>query len=1040
MTGTGKTITAVATATEYVRQFQFNAPNPSIGSIIVIGFTKDIFKKELTDHPEFMYVNMDEVKELKELERRMHNSPEDAELYAMTKGRYQRRLVRRESKGIYKFYGYRQLANRVINFNDINAMMVKAGKDIGDFDPTLVKKWIAAGEVRIDTEFIRSLARSLIICDEIHNIYTGAVMNSYGLAVQIVFEYFFKTLKPGDADYASIRSLLLSATPLTANVTEIIPIISLLTGEELKQSDLFKQVDGMDQLTTSGISKIKQSISGRVSYIMDDNPKEYPSSSFAGSAIKNIDFLRFIRCSPIGHQRNSFKRWADRVDVDEDRGTNMIKDITFPATKDFPDGVFFSKYISELSALPIADSVQTNPNGFLSSNIFHLDRLGQYSCKYEKLVRMCQEMKGTEHGKIFIYHPFIKGAGVELICSILIANGFVCDGDQPVDNSICMKCDHVYRSHPNDHTFTPVRFVYATGALNKFAFAARLTAYNSDSNTLGEKVKIVIGSKAMREGHTLKACRHVIVAHEPSSISEMIQIIGRAVRKKVHALLPANMRSVQIHILTTNTSSIKFAEVDSSFDEEYAYHLKVLQFTQINRVERIMYDVSLDYLINFRFKLRETPKMLGDAYSLDWTRHTNYEKSLNKAYQETRNGITLSGIHTNRFNVMYFESEVRLVSLIIKRILLDHYVIIKIGDLKDVIRSPPFHVEYNTKLISDESIAVSINSLCFRRDMLRVISPSETNKPADALFDKSSSLIDRDGRNYRIVCIGHPLCIEAYLTKRLVSAISDGDNSIIDVFRKPFVPDIGAPIDLKDLVGKWSSTINVDEILMDIKQKLLTKGSSPDSTITKLPVGTHIKLVEWLIETACSLVIKKSRIATDDMNTAEYLYNYYRTMRLLIIVSDLKQSRIYDRLSRYDFDNGTSWYGNTPSGATLPIGHIIDSTVKIYQPSDQTWSDVRSIGKGIAESHPYGFYIYEERIPSTLTVVTKMRYVDDKKSKGIIMMFCQKDDLEKIAKALKIKSIHLKHKSDIVKAIENAAWKIQLSIYPARVIYRLIDL
>jgi hypothetical protein len=56
------------------------------------------------------------------------------------------------------------------------------------------------------------------------------------------------------------------------------------------------------------------------------------------------------------------------------------------------------------------------------------------------------------------------------------------------------------------------------------------------------------------------------------------------------------------------------------------------------------------------------------------------------------------------------------------------------------------------------------------------------------------------------------------------------------------------------------------------------------------------------------------------------------------------------------------------------------------------------------------------------------------------MMFCQKDDLEKIAKALKIKSIHLKHKSDIVKAIENAAWKIQLSIYPARVIYRLIDL
>jgi hypothetical protein len=919
-------------------------------------------------------------------------------------------------------------------------MMVKVGKDVGDFDTMLVKKWIASGDVRIDTDFIRTLARSLIICDEIHNIYTGAMMNSYGMAVQIVFEYFFKTLKPGDADYASIRSLLLSATPLTSSVAEIIPIVTLVTGEELKQSDLFKQVDGIDQLTKSGISKIRQSISGRVSYIMDDNPKEYPSSSFAGSTIKNINFLRFIRCSPVGHQRNSFKRWADRGDVDEDRGTNTIKDITFPATKDFPDGIFFSKYISELATLPVADSVQINPSGFLSSNIFHLDRLGQYSCKYEKLVRMCTEMKGTEHGKIFIYHPFIKGAGVQLICSILIANGFVCNGDQPVDNSICMKCDHVYRSHPNDHTFTPVQFVYATGALNKFVFASRLTAYNSDSNTLGEKVKIVIGSKAMREGHTLKACRHVIVTHEPSSISEMIQIIGRAVRKKVHALLPANMRSVQIHILTTNISSIKFKEVDSGFDEEYAYYLKVLQFTQINRVERIMYDVSLDYLINFRFKLRETPKMLGDAYSLDWTRHNSYEKSLNKAYQETRNGIAPSGIHTNRFNVMHFESEVRLVSLIIKRILLDHYVIIKISNLKNIIRSPPFHVEYNTKLISDESIAASINSLCFRRDMLRVISLSETNTLADTLFDKSSNLIDRDGRNYRIICIGHPLCLEAYLTKRLVSAIGDGDNSIIDVFRKPFVPDIGAPIDLKDLVGKWSSTISVDEILTDIKQKLSAKGVSPDSTITKLPLDTHIKLAEWLIEIACSLVIKKSRVASDDMNIAKYLYNYYRAMRMLIIVSDLKQTRVYDRLGQYDFDNGTSWYGNTPSGATLPIGHIIDSTVKIFQPSDRTWGDVQSIGQGIAEVHPYGFYIFEERIPNTLTIVTKVRYVDDKKSKGIIMMFCPKDDLEKITKALKIKSIDLKHKGNIVRAIESAAWKIQLSLYPKRVIYRLIDL
>jgi hypothetical protein len=1047
MTGTGKTITAVATATEYVRQFQPNAPMPSIGSVIVLGFTRDIFKKELMTHPEFTYVNSVESQELKELEQRMHDSPAAAELYHATRGRYQRRLLKREYKGIYKFYGYRQLTSRVINFNDVKAMMTK-NNHINDmnsteFDPFLVKKWIESGDVRIDTDFIRGFARSLIICDEIHNVYTGSVMNTYGIAIQIVFDYFFKTLKPNDADYGSIRSLLLSATPLTTSAAEIIPVITLLTGDELKESELFQQVGGVDQLTVSGASKIRQGLSGRVSYIMDDNPKEYPSSSFTGSSIKGIDYIRFIRSSPVGHQRNSITKWSNRGESLDDRGTNMIKDITFPALKEFPNGVFFSKYIAELENLPPADAVRTTPNGFLSSNILHADRLGQYSCKYETLVRLCTDMKGVDHGKLFIYHPFIQGSGVELICSILIANGFVCDGDLPVKNSICMKCDATFGSHPKDHPFTPVQFVYAIGTLSKSVFASRLAAYNSDANIFGERIKIVIGSKAMREGHTLKACRHVIIAHEPSSISEMIQIIGRAVRKHVHSMLPPAMRSVQIHVLTTDISSVNSSKYDPGVNEEHAYKLKVLQFAQINRVERIMYDVSIDYLINFRFKLRETPPMLGDAYSLDWSRQNAYEKTLTSAYKELRNGITPSGIHTNRFNIFYFEGEVKLVSLIIKRILLDHYPAIKIDKLKEVIRGPPFYIEYNTKLISDDSIAVCINKLCFRRDKLRVIVPPVSNSFTDTVFDQSSDIIDRDGRNYRILCIGHPLCNNAYLVKRLVSSIIEGDNSIIDTFRKSIAPIPNNPIDLKDLADRWSSTISIDDILDDIKKDSIDAGlAANESSLTNLPIGTHIKLAEWVIELACARIINKRRVSISDMTLAKYLADYYRSKRLLVIVSDLKHTRLYNRLRQYDVDNGTSWCGNAAraSGASMPIGHLIDNTIRVYQPSDNTWNDLKSISDGITGIYPYGVYIFEERIPGTLNVILKLRYPDDKKAKGITMGFCPKADLEKISKLLKIDIRHLSRKEDIINRIESAAWVLQSKIYPKRLIYRLVDM
>jgi hypothetical protein len=64
--------------------------------------------------------------------------------------------------------------------------------------------------------------------------------------VELVFNYFFNELPRTDINYGSVRSLLLSATPLTSSPLENIPIISLLTGEELLYQQLFKQFNGED--------------------------------------------------------------------------------------------------------------------------------------------------------------------------------------------------------------------------------------------------------------------------------------------------------------------------------------------------------------------------------------------------------------------------------------------------------------------------------------------------------------------------------------------------------------------------------------------------------------------------------------------------------------------------------------------------------------------------------------------------------------------------------------------------------------------------
>lgn len=1042
MTGTGKTITALATATEYVKQYEPAVEQSSVASIVVLGFTKDIFKKELLSHPEFSFVNLDEAKTLKNLEQQMHDSSVVAEQYHMKRKQYQKRLFKREVHGIYQFYGYRQFANKIINSDDVQAMLKKQNNeeiDMLDFDPRIIKRWIDSGEVRVNLNFIKSLSRSLFICDEVHNLYKNDALNTYGLAIQIVFDHYFKTLKSDDVDYGSVRSLLLSATPLTSTALEIIPISILLTGEEMKRSELFTLVDGVDQLTNTGSSKVRQVLAGRISYIMDDNPKEYPSSSFEGSTIKGTNYLKFIRSEPIGHQLNCFKHWEQRSSNMDDRGSNLVKDIAYPAIKEYPHGVIFSKNVSDLADLPQSLAVHKSTTGLYSSEIFKLKELKKYSCKYAKLLEMCMNMKSPDFGKIFVYHPFVQGSGTDLLVSIFVANGFVLDGDDPSKDSICMYCDKLYGQHGSvkDHEYVSVNITYITGSISKSLVAARLNAFNNDANVYGERIKIIIGSRAMRESHTLKACRHVMIVHEPSSISEMIQIIGRAVRKHVHSMLPSTMRNVKIYILTTNVSSNKEVQSDAAANEELSYKTKIMQYDQIDRIERIMYDVSIDYLINFRFKLRETPPLLGESYSLDTKAYSTYEKTLTQAYKDLRNGTAVTGIHTNRFNVFHFEGEVRTTMIIIKRILLDHQPVVNIKQMKLLIRDPPFSIEYNTKLISDEAIAVAINNLIFKREQIRLIQPFENINLADSLFDQTSSMIDSQGRVYKIFCIGSPLCSDSLLIKRLMSSLMQGDNSMLDSYREVYAASLADSIDMRSIAEKWASSISVDDVIDDLRQE--TTDEAMDALMSKLPTKTHGLLAEWAIREAINFAVMKKKA---DLSLAKYILEYYKKTRLLIIVSDLEHTRVYGRYKKLDSKSGTSWYSTNakPSTALLPVGHMFGNAIRLFDIADQTWLELNSIGSGVASKHPNGFYIYEERIGTTMNVAIKIRYDNDAKAKGITIAFLQRSELESIGKKLKIDVSKEKMKTDMIDLIEKAAWKMQSTLFPKRVIYRLVEM
>jgi DNA polymerase III delta prime subunit len=1058
MTGTGKTITALATATEYVKQYESTQTNNSVSSIIVLGFTKDIFKKELLAHPEMGYVNMDEAKELENLKQASLNSSELYDRYKLLRNQLARRLTNKKVKGIYQFYGYRQFLLKLISFNDLKKNMIENNISRADnITDEEITSWIIQKKVNLDTAFIGSCARSLIICDECHNLYLGDSLNSYGLAVSLLYKYFYNDLTSNHPDYRSIKGLFLSATPLTASAQNIVPIMHLLTGDQYKAKDLFTNTGGIPILTINGEKIVKNTMANKVSFIMDDNPKEYPSQQFVGSVIKydkKIPYLKFIRTTASSYQCKTYESYIKYGNKAID-GNLMIKDISYPPTPENLGGTFYSQNLKYLADLKEEYRVKKSEDGTWVSKIYHINEtrmknalndtnkpwkiddkhLDYYSSKFSQLIETLVKLRSVDHGKIFIYHPLVQYNGVELLYSILRSNGFVFYGERTSDNSICMNCNKRLIEHGTDHKFTQVAFTMMTGSLSQTTKDSRMKLYNDPSNLNGEVVKIMIGSKAMREGHTLIACRHVMIVHEPSSISEMIQILGRAVRKNVHNALPLEKRTVEIRIMTTSYEDKKYPQ--SSSIEEYAYYLKSVEYQQIDRINHVLYNASIDYLINFRFKMKEAPPIIGEPYTLDKSIFDPYMKDIQNFRQQTRNGISLTGIHTNMFNLFSFNSEVQLVIMIIKRIMLAYQPIIDIGSLTELIRNPPFDIEYDTQLISLESIAVAIDKIIFKPAQLRIINTSISSNfnavIVKNLFDQNSILVDviKDSIpiEYRLVATDDKFCNSTMIVKTKLSSLLENDFSILENYRKSYSVNRVGKINLRELYEKKSSMVSTDDIIDDLYE------SHNNKNIKVLIKSQQMQVLgliaEWIINNDVRTIIhNKPSILSKYKGLFKWLKDYFIDNKLIYKITELKHTKIYDRLKKYD----TTKYSDTY------VAHMINEDIRILLPSTNTWIQLQNISTGLA-THAYDFYLFEERIVNKTTIVLKYKSIKDKKSRGMAMKFMQQNDIINVAKKLGL-DLNIKHKDkeQLCDEIEIAAWKIQNKIYPKRVIYKRFEI
>lgn len=818
-TGVGKTIGALRIAMEYIRIYNDLSENIEYtGSVFIIGFTEDIFKRELLSFPQFGFVNEKELRQLHFLrDKGMSGDKTAEEQYKDLYSRLKRRLTSRKKNGFFRFYGYKELSNKLF-FTKLNITNLEREEIIDK---------INSGDIVLNHTLLDEFANSLIICDEIHRLYNSIEKNNWGITIETILNY-----------HSSCRALYLSATPLNNSPTEIIDLLNLLLPRNkyalLKREDLFSD---KDELTKEGSAKIEAYLKGRVSFVRDVNPEKFASREIVGEKIPTIDLLRFVRCEMSPFHYKTYKNAVSETGIPNEG--IYITDICLPdpSVSGNPynsPGVYKTHDVREKYSEASSEWRKKYDlllkNNEIGGEALAMDRdLEKISSKYAALVKQLHEDIKSAAGKTFVYHNSKQISGVFFIENVLLANGFIGIDDRSKDDTLCVLCGNIKSKHsadqreasvrgggniretqynnrvvvefkdkrvweyvnegghmiihlyeaelPHDdslieladyvknidnvllkicktdaemeetnsrftnllgfdnldeidgytilsrnpipiekkkiggfeikrmvpsklndgHVFHPARMIVLHGDMDKKDVNFMIDRFNKPSNTDGSSISVLVASRFLKESYTLVAVRNIMVMSRPDNISILLQIIGRAVRDRVHELVYPDQRHVKIRLFVSSIPMIS-SKRELSY-EERKYKEKVESNKVVRHIEKIMHESAIDGIINEKMIWQQK----GDQLDIE-------------PYKSTIHVSARDVVKESSFWAYFSKFEVEYLKYMIKVCFITYSRVWKYIDLYKAILEPAFPTTIDTKYISQELFNIALDSMLYKSD------------------------------------------------------------------------------------------------------------------------------------------------------------------------------------------------------------------------------------------------------------------------------------------------------------------------------------
>jgi len=215
---------------------------------------------------------------------------------------------------------------------------------------------------------------------------------------------------------------------------------------------------------------------------------------------------------------------------------------------------------------------------------FELERLRPFS---HKITTILDRIRGSV-GIVMIYSEFIYGGVVPMALALEEAGFVRAPGIRSRTQSMFVQPPTKRAAGP------PLRYAMITGDQD-FSPDNReeLAQLNDPANRYGDRIKVVLISRAGAEGLDFKNIRQIHIMEPWYNLSRIEQIIGRGVRNLSHCDLPFEERNVEIYMHASTAEDERLPAADA-----YLYELSFNKGRQIGRVSKVLKSIAVDCLLN----------------------------------------------------------------------------------------------------------------------------------------------------------------------------------------------------------------------------------------------------------------------------------------------------------------------------------------------------------------------------------------------------------------------------------------------------------